>query len=64
MNSGLVTLVGTFMYLDPGAGSYLFQFMIATVLGVGFSVKLYWKKIASLLSRRSREESTEEIDHV
>lgn len=45
-------------YIDPGSGSYLFQILIASLLAVGVSVKVFWKRIRSLarsvLSRRGR----------
>jgi hypothetical protein len=63
MSSGLMTVPGILLYLDAGAGSYFFQLLMATLLGVGFSVKLYWKKITSLWSRRFRKPSAEESDH-
>lgn len=35
-------------YLDPGTGSYLFQIIIATVVGGLFSVKIFWHKFIGL----------------
>lgn len=37
-------------YLDPGTGSYLFQILIAAVVGGLFAVKLFWGKIAAFFS--------------
>ena len=34
-----------YAYIDPGTGSYIFQMMIAFVVGGLFAVKLFWKKI-------------------
>jgi hypothetical protein len=34
-----------YAYLDPGTGSYLFQLIIAGVIGGLFAVKLFWTKI-------------------
>ncbi|HEY4502563.1 MAG TPA: hypothetical protein VJH21_01895 [Candidatus Paceibacterota bacterium] len=34
-----------FAYLDPGTGSLLFQFFLATFVGASFAVKMYWQKI-------------------
>ena len=31
-------------YLDPGTGSLLLQVLIAGLLGVLFTVKMYWRK--------------------
>lgn len=32
-------------YIDPGAGSYLIQILIAAFLGAAFGIKVFWKKI-------------------
>lgn len=37
-------------YLDPGTGSYLFQILIAALVGGLFAVKLFWGKIAAFFS--------------
>lgn len=42
-------------YLDPGAGSYLLQLLMAGFLGLVFSVKVYWKALAGIWSRRLRK---------
>lgn len=34
-----------YAYLDPGAGSYVFQIIIAAIVGGLFAIKLSWKKI-------------------
>ena len=33
-------------YLDPGTGSQLFQLLLASLFGVLYSIKLYWKGFA------------------
>ncbi len=38
-------------YLDPGSGSFLIQLLIAGLVGAGFIVKVYWKKIKGFFSR-------------
>jgi len=40
-----------YAYLDPGTGSYIFQFVIAIILGLIFSLKLFWKKIVRTFLR-------------
>lgn len=40
-----------FGYIDPGAGSFIFQAIIALAAGLLFTVKLYWTKLKGLLSR-------------
>lgn len=32
-------------YLDPGAGSYITQYIIAILIGIFYFLKCYWKKI-------------------
>ena len=34
-----------FAYLDPGTGSYIFQVLVATLIGGLFTIKMYWQKI-------------------
>ena len=34
-----------YAYLDPGTGSYIFQLIIAALLGGLFAGKLFWNKI-------------------
>jgi hypothetical protein len=38
-------------YLDPGSGSFLIQLLIAGLVGAGFLIKAYWKKIKALFNR-------------
>lgn len=53
-------------YLDPGTGSYLFQLLIAGLVGLLFAIKVYWGKIKSfiarLLSRSEEIDVSEETD--
>ena len=39
-------------YIDPGTGSYIFQIVIALILGMGYALKLYWRKIINLFSSK------------
>ena len=34
-------------YLDPGAGSFIWQILIGIVLGTAFILKMYWQKTKS-----------------
>lgn len=34
-----------YAYLDPGTGSYILQLFIATLMGIGFAVKIFWRNI-------------------
>ena len=44
-------------YLDPGAGSILIQVVMAVVVGLAATLKLYWAKISGFVSRRSKRDS-------
>ncbi len=39
-----------FAYLDAGTGSFLFQMAIGAFLGALFAVKMYWKKLRTLVT--------------
>ena len=48
-------------YLDPGSGSVILQLVLAAILGVGFLIKAYWKKLVRLF-KRSPDETEEPED--
>ncbi len=48
------------LYLDPGSGSFLLQILLAALLGSGFAIKMYWKKIKGFFSKNSQKD---EADH-
>lgn len=64
----LVTILGfwlfpspAYAYLDPGTGSYIFQIIIAGVLGIAFLIKVYWSKIKTLFFKVfSRDEDLDQ----
>ena len=39
-------------YLDPGAGSFIFQTIVAMVVGAGFVMKTYWQRIKAFFGRK------------
>lgn len=39
-----------FAYLDRGTGSYVFQVMIAALIGALFTIKMHWQKIMNFFS--------------
>jgi len=47
-----------YAYLDPGSGSYIFQLLIAALVGMGFVLRTYWDRIRAFFTRSST--STEE----
>lgn len=49
-------------YLDPGSGSFLIQLLIAGLVGAGFLIKAYWKKIKGLFNRSaSKKEDDDQL---
>jgi len=49
-------------YLDPGSGSFLIQLLIAGLVGAGFIIKAYWKKIKAFFTRTKPAEETPKDD--
>ena len=41
------------LYLDPASGSVIAQMIIAALVGVGITFKVFWYKIKSKLTRSS-----------
>ncbi|MEJ5203400.1 MAG: hypothetical protein WHV66_14325 [Anaerolineales bacterium] len=52
----------TWVYLDPGSGSFILQILLAALLGGAYAVKVYWKKIKGLFIRSSSQEDKERIN--
>jgi hypothetical protein len=38
-------------YIDPGTGSYVLQIAIAFLVGLAFSIKVFWKRIVAFFKR-------------
>ncbi|HOQ99888.1 MAG TPA: hypothetical protein PLJ35_13800 [Anaerolineae bacterium] len=38
-------------YLDPGTGSYLLQILLAGLLAVGVTIRVYWRNISGFFRR-------------
>ncbi len=49
-------------YLDPGSGSFILQILLAALLGAGFLVKTYWKKIIAFIRRQPANPDDETKD--
>ena len=47
-----------FAYLDPGAGSMILQMILAGILGLSYTIKLYWRRIVRFV-RRDKEPETQ-----
>lgn len=43
------------MYLDPGSGSVILQTVLASLLGLGVIVRIFWRKIKSLGGKKEIE---------
>lgn len=43
-------------YLDPGSGSFLLQLLIAGLVGAGFLVKTFWRRIIAFFTGKTQEE--------
>ena len=39
-------------YLDPGTGSYIFQVILAALLGASFMLKVFWARIMGFFGKR------------
>ena len=39
-------------YVDPGSGSFVFQAFIAGLLAAGMAIKVFWRRIVGLFSRK------------
>ncbi len=47
-----------FAYLDPGTGSLILQMLIAALVAVSFSIKIFWKKIIAFFSSSHAKEQS------
>ncbi len=55
-----------YAYLDPGTGSYIFQLIIAGMVGLFFAIKVYWRRIKSFsmgLFSKGRKMDGSESEH-
>jgi hypothetical protein len=52
-----------FGYIDPGSGSYLFQLLIASLLGGLYAVKLFWHKVKAFFSKLTGKKDAAPKDH-
>ncbi|MBK6735631.1 MAG: hypothetical protein IPG61_16455 [bacterium] len=49
-------------YVDPGSGSLVIQGIIAAVVGVGLTLRLYWRRIRRLFTGRSSRDDESDAD--
>ncbi len=50
----------TYAYIDPGTGSYVFQLVIAGMLSVLLSIKIFWRNIKKFFARSKGEVEREQ----
>lgn len=54
-----------YAYIDPGVGSFVFQMLIAGLVGASFLIKIFWKQIKMFfvkhVMRRQVEEDEEDF---
>jgi hypothetical protein len=43
------------MYLDPGFGSMVLQLVLAGLLGAGVIIRVFWKNIKGIFSKKKSE---------
>ena len=48
-----------FAYIDPGTGSYIFQMLIAFILGAAFTVKIFWNRIKGYWGAKKENDKIE-----
>lgn len=49
-------------YVDPGTGSLALQGIIAAVLGLGLTLKLYWRRIRKRLTGKPERDDETDAD--
>lgn len=43
--------MSTYGYIDPGTGTYIFQMVVAMLLGSLFAIKRFWTKITGFFKK-------------
>ncbi|NPV70651.1 MAG: hypothetical protein HPY55_08420 [Firmicutes bacterium] len=49
-----------YAYVDPGAGSYIMQVLLASLITVPFVVKMLWRK--AFVKKECKEQTTDKSD--
>jgi len=47
----IMTVSTAYAYIDPGTGSYLFQMLMAGLLGSAFAIKMAWRNVKTYISQ-------------
>ncbi|MEN6410173.1 MAG: hypothetical protein ABFD44_10750 [Anaerolineaceae bacterium] len=64
LNMLLSPLASGHAYLDPSSGSYIIQLALAALVGGGFALKVYWKKIVGHFKKNKGEDMPENMEAV
>ncbi len=51
-----------FAYIDPGTGSFVIQGVIAAVVGIGVTFKMFWHRIKAALGGKADAEEDDDSD--
>jgi hypothetical protein len=69
VRSAAVLISGLFLlplcgygYIDLGSGSYIIQLLIAGFVGFSLSIRIFWKKIKSRLSKKTKTDGTADAE--
>jgi hypothetical protein len=49
-------------YLDPGAGSFMIQALVAALAGIIVTARIYWSKIKSMLGMATTDDNDLDAD--
>lgn len=53
-----------YAYLDPGSGSFILQVILASLVGMLFAIKMFWKEVniflKNLFSRKNKHKKDED----
>ena len=52
-------LILPMLYLDPGTGSLVFQWVVAGLVGGAFAIKMFGRRIAGLFKRKPAEDDSD-----
>jgi hypothetical protein len=52
----LSTPSNAYAYIDPGAGSYVFQILIAGLLAALFFLKAFWQRVKAFFTKESPQD--------
>jgi len=47
-------------YIDPGTGSFVIQGIIAAVVGAGFMLKVFWRRIVAMITGKAPVEDDDD----